>query len=142
MAKNNAYKTIAMQALGITGGQIAANFLGKIGPLATNDLIRGGVQSVGGVIVAAKLGKKNTLIESAGVGMAAQGIKTLIGKFVPSLVAGLGGVPQNSLAGTTTTYMVDQTKESLAGPFNNAETSLAGVDSSLVGEAGANEGML
>lgn len=140
MAKNSAYKTIAMQAVGITGGQVAANFIGKIGPLANNDLIRGGVQGLGGIIIAAKLGKKNTLIESAGVGMAAQGIKTILGKFVPSLVAGINGVPQNSLAGASATYLVDDVN--VSGPFNKAATSLAGVSGELVGEAGSNEGLM
>lgn len=123
MAKgSNAYKNVAMQAVGITGGQIVGNLIGKIGPLATNKLIGGAVQSIGGFIVAVKLGKKNALIESAGVGMAAQGVKTIIGNFIPSLVAGIGGSPGASLAGAS--YLVDTVK--VSGPFSNAN-SLAGV---------------
>lgn len=89
-------KTIAMQALGITGGGIAAGYVGsavdKITaiPESIKPYAAPAVNVVGGILVATKLGKKQKMLESVGVGMAAKGLQQLLAGLLPSL--GISGV--------------------------------------------------
>jgi hypothetical protein len=123
------YKNLAMGAVGIAGGQIAANYAGKaldglsFIPENIKPYAKGGVQTIAGIVIASK-GKKNALVANAGLGMAASGVKNLISALIPSL--GIAGVGE---ANDPFTY-IGETAD-LPQPFNMASASL--------GSVGANE---
>lgn len=137
MKINKDYKNLAMGALGITGGQIAANLVGKqldklsFLPKAkdstteTSPLIKGAIQGIAGVMIASK-GKKNALVANAGLGMAASGVKNILKGVLPDSdwLAGVGNV-----AGDPFTYI---------GKSNDAPQEFNMAASSL-GSVGANE---
>lgn len=119
------YKTLAMGAVGVAGGQIAANYAGKaidglsVIPENIKPYAKGGIQAIAGIVIASK-GKKNALVANAGLGMAASGVKNIIAALVPSLgIAGVGGDPFTYLGEATETTTAPQ-------PFNMASATLGG----------------
>lgn len=112
--KSSNYKKIAINAVAVAGGQVAANavdqyLVSKVSaklPAAIQPYATPAVQIVGGVILADKFGK-NEMVESAAVGMAAKGVlnlaKAILGSNAPSIIAGT----DTMLAGTD--YVVDAT---------------------------------
>lgn len=135
MAKSSKYKDVAMQAVGVTGGFIAANFAGKlvdkITAIPANILpyAKGGLQAIAGVVIASKFGK-NKLVEAAGIGMAAKGVSTVIGQFIPTAISGMPGA--SLINGVAMRYDIDAVTPSSAGnaPFNGAAATIAGLDDS------------
>jgi hypothetical protein len=121
------YKDVAMGALGIAGGQVAANYAGKaidglsFIPESIQPYAKGGIQALAGVILATK-GKKNALVSNAGLGMAATGIKNLVAAIVPSL--GIAGVANDPY-----TYLGEAPTNGPLQPFNTAASSLGSVSS-------------
>jgi len=124
------YKNLAMGAVGIAGGQIAANLAGKqidglsFIPENIKPYAKGGVQTIAGIVIASK-GKKNALVANAGLGMAASGVKNILAALLPDVkfIAGVGE------ANDPFTY-IGETAD-LPQPFNMASASL--------GSVGANE---
>jgi len=128
MAKSK-YKDIAMQAVGVTGGFIAANFAGKmvdkITAIPANILpyAKGGLQAIAGIVIASKFGK-NKLVEAAGVGMAAKGVATVVGQFMPAAISGMP-----LINGVEMRYDIDAVSTgNLATPFDAQSATIAGAD--------------
>lgn len=129
MAKSSKYKDVAMQAVGVTGGFIAGNFAGKlvdkITVIPANILpyAKGGLQAIAGIVIASKFGK-NKLVEAAGVGMAAKGVATVVGQFLP---AAISGMPQaNLISGVEMRYNIDAVTQSNVTPFDAQGATIAG----------------
>jgi hypothetical protein len=158
MAKSSKYKDVAMQAAGAAGGFMAAAFVGKqldkfvkvdaAGTVAASGFIPGdylayakaAVQAGGGIFIASKYGK-NKIVESAGVGMAARGVLTLLSAVVgtkTSTALGISGMtlpPQASLInGVAMRYDIDAVTPlpSTVGPFD--------AQSATIGNAGKEDG--
>jgi len=132
MASKSKYKDIAMQAAGVTGGFIAGNFAGKLVdkaafiPANILPYAKGGLQVIAGIVIASKFGK-NKLVEAAGVGMAAKGVATVVGQFMPAAISGMP-----LISGTEMRYNIDDVMPSNGvAPFNNAQSvTIAGGESS------------
>lgn len=95
MKLNNNFKTLAMQAAGVSGGSIAANMLRnqltklEFIPESFRPYAAPAASVVGGILIADKLGKKKPFLQSVGVGMAARGLQLLIGQVGGSNVEGI-----------------------------------------------------
>lgn len=123
---------VAMQAAGVTGGEVAASFSDKLldkVPFLSNAYAKAGVKVLGGLLLANKMGKKNELLKGVGVGIAVAGLRGAINQFSPGLISGPFD-PYPNVTGMPM-YAVDAIK--VSGPFSNMNASLSGTPDSASG---------
>lgn len=127
-------KGIAMQALGVTGGDIAAGYVSKAVdkitaiPESVKPYAAPVTNLVAGYLVASKLAKKNKMFESVGVGMAATGVKQLLSSLLPSLgISGVNaGYDPSGFVGATYDAYVPANPTNNANPYEGASSTVAG----------------
>ena len=115
VSKKDIVLAVAGAGVGSVGGAIVLSKLpDSLPPMATN----GGVAAIGGVLTYIALKKKNKLLMGAGLGMAAVGVRGIIGSFAPTMAgydSDYNYVPQIA-APFAGNY------EPLAAPFDGEET--------------------
>lgn len=138
MKINSKLKGIAIQAAGITVGNIGAGYLAKgveklsFIPESVQPYAAPVVNIGAGFLVATKLAKKSPMLESVGVGMAAKGLAQLINAVAPNL--GISGFleygAQSAVAGDS--YYVPAENSVSGGvvqgsPYTTSQSAVAGV---------------
>lgn len=101
----NITKQVAPVA-GIAAGMVAAKKGASLIPVG-NDLVKGGLVTVLGLVLTGQKG----MVGNVGLGMAAQGILSLVGNFVP----GITGIDTVYIQGAPTGHSADTTTETAPG---------------------------